>query len=113
MVPSEYRRKTGEPFYWPKDVDPDSWRIVRRPAEGASRPLEEVSLIEIVNAMMMVAEQSGGIDAEELKREALTLFGGRRMTPAIAGRLDEAFEHGVAKGLLTRSSGGTILRISS
>ena len=113
MVPSEYRRNTGEPFYWPKDVDSESWHIVRRPAEGTSRSLEEVSLIEIVNAMMIVAEQSGGIDGEELKREALALFGGRRVTPAIGGRLDQAFERGVAKGLLSRSSGGTILRISS
>src|SRR5690606_26047215 len=78
LVPAEYRRKTGEKFYWPKDIDPAAWRVVRQPEGGASRPLEEISLIEIGNAMLVVAEQSGGIGSDELLREALNLLGGKR-----------------------------------
>lgn len=56
----------------------------------------EVSLIEIGNAMAVVVAQTGGIEAEELKREALGMFGGKRMTAGIEARLGEALE--VASG---------------
>ena len=106
VVPRQYRRPDGEDFYWPLDVDPSSWRMVRRPMTGASRPLEEVSLIEIGNAMLIAAEESGGSEKDELKREALALFGGRRLTAAVSDRLDEAIDRAVARGLLRLSSTG-------
>lgn len=106
LVPAEYRRSADpEGFYWPTDVDPSAWRTVRCPVDGESRPVDEVSLIEIGNAMLVVAEQSGGVEAEELKREALGLFGGKRMTAGIEARLGEALERAVRKGLLSPSSG--------
>ena len=80
--------------------------MVRRPMTGASRPLEEVSLIEIGNAMLIAAEESGGSEKDELKREALALFGGRRLTAAVSDRLDEAIDRAVARGLLRLSSTG-------
>lgn len=108
VVPVEYRRATGEGFYWPKDTDPQTWRIVRRPPDGVARPLEEVCLIEIGNAMMVVAEQTGGIQTDDLKREALTLFGGRRITQEIGARLDAALTEALTKGLLNQSNTGII-----
>lgn len=109
LVPAEYRRRSDpERFYWPSELDPETWRAVRCPAEGASRVLDEVSLIEIGNAMLVVAEQTGGIEAEELKREALGLFGGKRMTQAIGKRLGEALERVLGNGALTRQAGGLI-----
>ena len=80
-VPREFRRGDDDEFHWPTNVDPQSWRLVRRPTAGQSRPLEEVSLIEIGNALLIVAEESGGSAKDELKREALALFGGRRRRP--------------------------------
>jgi len=51
--------------------------------------------------MAMVSEETGGATAEELKREALHMFGGRRITEAIGKRLDAglraALEHGRVK----------------
>ncbi|MCB9409353.1 DUF3320 domain-containing protein [Mycolicibacterium sp.] len=105
-VPREFRRGDDDEFYWPTNVDPQSWRLVRRPTAGASRPLEEVSLIEIGNALLIVAEESGGSAKDELKREALALFGGRRLTAAVSDRLDEAIDRAVARGLLRLSSAG-------
>ena len=67
-----------------------------------------MSLVEIGNAMAVVAEQAGGMDAAELKREALALFGGRRLTQAIAARLDAGLQHGIARGLLDKSDSGRI-----
>ena len=106
LVPADYcRRSDPEGFYWPADVDPETWRVVRCPVDGASRSIDEVSLIEIGNAMVVVAEQTGGIEAEELKREALGLFGGRRITAAIGARLGRALDSVVGKGVLVESSG--------
>lgn len=109
LVPADYyRRSDPEGFYWPGGIDPSGWRVVRCPVDGESRPIDEVSLIEIGNAMLVIAEQTGGIEAEELKREALGLFGGKRMTAGIEARLGEALERAVGKGLLVQSGGGVI-----
>ena len=105
-VPQEYRRLGDDDFYWPTDVEPSSWRMVRRPENGASRPLEEVSLVEIGNALLIVAEESGGSGKEDLKRDSLALFGGRRLTAAVSERLDAAIDRAVAQGLLRLSSAG-------
>ncbi|MEZ0384001.1 DUF3320 domain-containing protein [Mycobacterium sp. pW045] len=107
LVPAEYRRRSADPegFYWPTGIDPETWRAVRCPAEGVVRPLDEVSLIEIGNAMLVIAEQTGGIEAEELQREALGLFGGKRMTAGIEARLGEALERALQKELLSATSG--------
>ncbi|WNG88504.1 DUF3320 domain-containing protein [Mycobacterium sp. ITM-2016-00317] len=107
-VPLEYRRE-GDDFFWPADVNPISWRAVRSPDAGASRPIEEIGLIEIGNAMRVVAEDSGGADRTELKREALALFGGKRMTAAVTARLDAALERAFARGVLRESPSGLVV----
>jgi hypothetical protein len=108
LVPSEHRLDGDKAFYWPPGVDLAAWRIVRSPDNGASRPLEEVSPVEIGNAMLIVAEDTGGIVVDELKREALNMFGGRRLTPAISDRLDQALNRALNDGLLAQSVSGVI-----
>ncbi|PQM53358.1 DNA helicase [Mycolicibacter virginiensis] len=109
LVPADYyRRSDPEGFYWPAGIDPQTWRVVRCPDDGASRPIDEISLIEIGNAMLVIAEQTGGIEAEELKREALGLFGGKRMTAGIETRLGEALERAVASGWLMQTDAGFV-----
>jgi hypothetical protein len=108
LVPSEHRHEGDKDFYWPRGVDPATWRTVRSPENGASRPLDEVSLVEVGNAMVIVAEQTGGILGDELMREALNLFGGRRRTQAINARLDRALDRALGEGLLSRAVSGVI-----
>lgn len=109
IVPVDYRRPTGEGFFWPIGVEPEEWRFVRRPPEGVSRQLEHVSLIEIGNAMIVVAEQTGGIESYDLKREALNLLGGRRVTQAIEARLNDALNKAIQRKVLGRTSSGLIV----
>jgi hypothetical protein len=108
VVPSEYQRENDVDFYWPRAVDPSQWRVVRSPNSGESRPLDEVSLIEIGNAMSIVAEQTGGMSSDELKREALGLFGGRRLTQAVSARLDQALDRVLREGVLIKTGTGVI-----
>lgn len=95
-------------FYGPAGLDPESWRVVRCPVDGLARSIDEVSLIEIGNAMLVIAERTGGIEAEELKREALGMFGGKPMTAGIEARMGQALERSVGKGFLMQSGGGLI-----
>jgi hypothetical protein len=113
LVPADYRRPTGERFYWPVGVEPETWRIVRRPPQGTSRQLDHVSLIEIGNAMTVVAEQTGGIEPEELKREALNLMGSRRVTPMIGVRLGDALSAALKRGVLRQNGSGLLLASES
>jgi len=105
LVPAEYKRANDTDFYWPVEVFPESWHLVRLPAPGVSRPIEFVSLVEIGNAMVIVAQQSGGVGTEELKREALAMFGGKRVTEGIGMRLQSALQRALHTGLLAESSG--------
>ncbi|WP_311260490.1 DUF3320 domain-containing protein [Microbacterium sp. WCS2018Hpa-9] len=108
-VPSEFVRSNDRAVLWPRDVDPRTWRDVRRPVEGSARPLEHVPLAEIANAMAVVAALSGGMTDEEIKRESLGLFGGKRVTSGIGDRLSEALDTGLSTGRLERRSEGLIM----
>jgi hypothetical protein len=104
-VPPELLRASDETSVWPAGIDPTTWRQVRRSAPGDGRDLDTVPLIEIANAMALVAELSGGMSADEIKREALSLFGLKRMTKGISGRLDEALRFGVTSRRLADEGG--------
>lgn len=100
VVPADYLRGDDREFYWPNGMDPATWRTVRTSKRGEGRPLGEVSLVEIGNAMRVVAEKTGGSGVDDLEREALALFGGIRVTKDIGARLDEALERALAVGVL-------------
>ncbi len=105
LVPSAHGPRSSDGFLWPAGLDPETWDAVRCPSHGESRPLDEVSLNEIANAMRVVAEESGGMSADELKRGALQMFGGRRMTETIEGRLDRALKFATTQGHVELGSG--------
>jgi hypothetical protein len=109
LVPVDYRRRNGEGFYWPLGVEPEQWRVVRKPPQGITRQLDQISLLEIGNAMIVVAEQTGGIEDEDLKREALNLLGSRRVTEAVRARLDDALAHALTRGVLRRNASGWVI----
>lgn len=79
-------------------------------AAGLSRPLpQEVSLREIGNAMLVVARPTGGIE-EELERDALAMFGGKRRTHGVRARLDAALQRVFERGLVHVSDAGVMRR---
>ncbi|ULN42475.1 DUF3320 domain-containing protein [Mycolicibacterium crocinum] len=109
VVPQEYTRADDADFYWPTGTEPQTWRTVRVPETGESRPIDEVSLVELGNAMVVVAEQSGGAMKDDLKRQAMALFGVKRMGAAVTTRLDAALERAVAVGKLRVLPSGVVV----
>lgn len=90
-------------------VDPITWRSVRTSKKGEGRPVGEISLVEIGNAMAVVAEQSGGFAVEDLKRDALVLFGGIRITRDVGARLAEALDRALVMGTLKQLPSGIVV----
>ncbi len=109
LIPDASTRPGDEQFVWPADVDVSTWRDVRTNTSGESRPLESVALEEIANAMAVVAELGGGVREDEIKREALRLFGGKRMTTQISERLAEALTVAVATRRVELAPSGAYL----
>lgn len=85
-----------EPVVWPASLDPATWRGYRPTPTGVDRPVEHLPLREIANAMVGVCRSTGGTTEDELLRDTLAVFGGRRLTAGIRERLVQALE--VARG---------------
>lgn len=99
-------------FVWPAEENPGGYRFARRPVMGERRDLEQIPLVEIANAMGIIAEISGGVSSDSLRRETLQLFGGKRLTTGISARLDEAIWAALDMGRLEQH-GDTWLKGSS
>jgi hypothetical protein len=110
QLPSSMHPFDDEPFAWPTDCDPRTWTGYRRQASSDVRPIEFVNWREIVNAMVMLVVASRGMNEAELKREALAVFGGKRMTGNIAEVMASALANGIADGRLKKSAAGLVSR---
>jgi hypothetical protein len=109
-VPAELAVDPLEPVVWPKGVDPDTWEGYRRTPPGVERPLDHVPLREIANAVVAKVRGAAGMGLGELRREVLAVFGGRRVTAGLAGRLDAAVELAVGSGRVVRE-GDTVVPV--
>ena len=103
-MPSAARGSDELSFFWPEGRSPATWTGFRRSSPESPRPIEDVSLIEIGNAMQALCRAGGGMEREELLREALAVFGGRRLTPAIRQRMDTALDRSLANERLVASA---------
>ncbi|PZE61234.1 DNA helicase [Curtobacterium sp. MCPF17_001] len=109
LVPPMFRWSADERFVWPVGLAPEQWNDFRVPSAGsAERLVESVSLREIINAMRHVLQENGALAEDILRRETHALFGGRRMSSAVLGRMTEATVAGVASGRLRRTEVGTL-----
>ncbi len=105
QLPSELWPDQSQPFAWPPRLDPQVWQGFRRPLDGQARPIETIANREIGNAMVAVTRSGGGMTLDELLRETLAVFGGRRLTPGIAERLREALDATLTSGRLQERGG--------
>jgi len=105
LIPDELHRDHEEGFLWPASRDPRGWTGFRVSDDPRARPLSDIALIEIANAMGYVAARAMGIGVEELGKQTYRLFGGSRVTESARARLAEAVHVGVARERLVERSG--------
>ena len=103
LLPDDVRRDREDGFCWPASRDPLDWTGFRVSADVKARPLTDIALLEIANAMAYVAGQAMGIGTDELYRQTYKLFGGNRLTEPVRARLAEALRVGAGPG----AAGGT------
>ncbi len=93
VVPRDLRRDPEEGFVWPERRDPLRWRGFRR-YDGLlkDRPLDDVALREIGNAMAHLVGTAMGIGVDELVKETFAVFGGARVTAPVRARMTTALD---------------------
>jgi hypothetical protein len=108
ILPVDLRRDPEEGFLWPDGRDPMRWRGFRT-WEGTlkDRPLEEIPLVEIGNALIAIARSAMGIEVDDLLRQTLKIFNGSRLTDAPRKRLMAALRVAQDRGQLVVT--GTIV----
>lgn len=87
-------------FVWDATVDRRAWKVFRPNDAEIVRKLEHISVVELRNAMVNIVSATGGIAVDELHRETIQTFGGKRRTAGITARLNEGLQHGVDTGRL-------------
>jgi hypothetical protein len=92
-------------FAWPGDLDPETWRGIRRTTDPAHRALAEVGPAEIANAMELVLRESFSSTRDDLLREAAGMLGYSRLTEGARAWLGSALDAAVRSGRFTVSDG--------
>ena len=105
LIPETVLRDPEQGFCWPLARDPLRWTGYRRSTDLKDRPLADVALREIVNAMADIAAAAMGITTEELVKQTYLVFGGNRLTQPAVARLREALELGERLGRLVVRGG--------
>lgn len=82
-------------FIWDASIDPEEWTEFRVNGEEIDRKPEQISVVELRNAMVEVARLSGGISVAELHRETIRFFGAKRRTAGVTARLNQGLQYGL------------------
>ncbi len=109
LIPDAHARPGDEQFAWPVDLDVAPGGMFGRARRGRADRSSPLLWKRSPNAMAVVAELGGGVREDEIKREALRLFGGKRMTTQISERLADALTVAVATRRVELAPSGAYL----
>ena len=92
LLPADVQVDRNDGFAWPPHRHRRSWQGYRVSDDPQSRPLAEIPLVEIANAMRAAQARHPELDwnSDELLRATLAVFGAKRLTDGAWSRLDEA-----------------------
>lgn len=76
-------------FIWPQGLDVGRWLLARR-STPAQRKIEEVSPVELANALEVVLSRHGSLPREEAKQQLLSFFGRTKTSRAANAQLERA-----------------------
>lgn len=100
LLDGNAHQRDADGFVWDAAIDTEAWEEFRPNGPEVVRKLEHVSVVEIRNAMVEIVRFSGGISVDELHRDTIRVFGGKRLTAGITARLNEGLQYGVDTGRL-------------
>ncbi len=92
LLPADVQVDRTDGFAWPPHRHRRSWQGYRVSDDPQSRPLAEIPLVEIANAMRGAQARHPDVDwnSDELLRATLAVFGAKRLTDGAWSRLDQA-----------------------
>ncbi|MGY1781816.1 DUF4011 domain-containing protein [Geodermatophilus sp. SYSU D01036] len=93
---------------WPETLDRQTWTTFRRQTASTARPLEQVPVQEVGNAMVALCRAPGGLTQDELFLRTAEVFGYRRRTPSLAPLLAGALARVTAAGRVTVGDDGRL-----
>lgn len=98
---------------WPRDTAPSTYTSFRAPGATPDdrRDIEDVPLIERINAVVHVLDQQIGLPHEDLERETARLFGVMRLTARGKSAMREAIDHAIRTGRAVASDGQVTLAV--
>ncbi len=89
-----------EGFFFPIGNGPEVYSGWSKSQSGGGRPVEEISLSELGNALRDIARVGLGATQEEIVRAAAQAFGIGRVTTGIRDRIEKALLRGIGDGKL-------------
>lgn len=104
-VPLPAHSRDAEGFLFPLQKNPKEYRGWKRAGGKDSRTIAEISLAEIGNAMVHLAEVSMGITRAEILTETARILGSQRNSPAITKRMEDALVMVEKAGRLAEQDG--------
>jgi hypothetical protein len=104
-VPLPAHARDSEGFLFPLHTNPKEYRRWKRAGGQDSRTIAEISLAEIGNAMVHLAEVSMGITRAEIITETARILGSQRNSPAILARMENALVSVEKTGRLHQQDG--------
>lgn len=92
---------------WPSGKAPENYDGFRSPGDDpeSKRRIDEIPLVEVVNATASVLRGQIGMPAQDLTKETAKLFGFQRAGQAIQARVSEAIDHLVRENRIRQDSG--------
>lgn len=105
QVPLPGHSRDREGFLFPVHHKPEEFTSWRRGGGSESRALTDISLQEISNAMVHLAEISMGISPSDIVSETARALGIQRSSSAIVARLEAALELCIKPGRLADDGG--------
>lgn len=98
----------GDVVVWPRDLDPATWTLHRRPV-GEAREIADVPYDELRNAMVDVVRRAHGIDRDDLLRQTAQAFGVARVASRVRPRLEDVLAAALTEGALTEAGEHLVL----
>ncbi|MBX3077964.1 MAG: DUF3320 domain-containing protein [Cryobacterium sp.] len=100
---------SNDGFYFMPDDGPEGY-LKWSKSDDSVRNVDEISLVEISNAMADIARIGLGASREELINSAASAFGYRRVTSGIRERMERGADEGIRRGKL-REEGGYLVSV--